>query len=176
MPFHLDYRLWNIENRKRSILHNPYSIIHKARGFTLIELLIVIAILGILAAAVLVAVNPVKRQNQAKDTQIKSDIGQIATGLVAYFTTPGTGSYPSAAQGLNQLVVNQDLTRVPVPPAGGSYEYAVSPGGCAGTAASPCTAATVSEPLYDPVTAGNLWCWRSATGNAAELAAAACTP
>jgi len=34
-------------------------------GFTLIELLIVIAILGILAAAVLVAINPAKRTRQA---------------------------------------------------------------------------------------------------------------
>ena len=47
------------------------------RGFTLIELLIVIAILGILAAAVLVAVNPKKRQDQAKDANIKADVGSI---------------------------------------------------------------------------------------------------
>lgn len=35
-------------------------------GFTLTELLIVVAILGILATAVLVAVNPAKRLYQAK--------------------------------------------------------------------------------------------------------------
>ena len=44
-------------------------------GFTLIELLIVIAILGILAAAVLVAANPGKRTKQARDAARKNDIG-----------------------------------------------------------------------------------------------------
>ena len=36
------------------------------KGFTLIELLIVIAILGILAAAIIVAINPGKRLTQSK--------------------------------------------------------------------------------------------------------------
>lgn len=149
----------------------------KFRGFTLIELLIVIAILGILAAAVLVAVNPAKRQNQAKDSQTKSDIGQIATALQAYFTTPGSGSYASEAQGLNLLVTNGDLVKLPTPPNGGSYEYGASPTtpACANTAVSPCTAAWVSEPLLDPVTAGNVWCWESAEGTAEEETVANCT-
>lgn len=146
----------------------------KFRGFTLIELLIVIAILGILAAAVLVAVNPAKRQNQAKDSQTKSDIGQIATALQAYFTTPGSGSYPSAAEGLQLLVTNKDLVKLPTPPAGGTYEYNVDPGTCANTAVSPCTAAWVSEPLLDPATAGNVWCWESAEGTAEEETTIAC--
>lgn len=138
------------------------------KGFTLIELLIVIAILGILAAAVLVAVNPAKRQNQAKDAQTKSDIGQIATALQAYFTTPGSGSYPSGAQGLNLLVTNGDLVKLPTPPNSPDYEYGAFPATCTNTAASPCTAAWVSEPLLDPVTAGNIWCWESAEGTAEE--------
>lgn len=145
----------------------------KRIGFTLIELLIVIAILGILAAAVLVAVNPAKRQNQAKDANIKADIGSIATALQAYYTSPGAGTYPFD---LNTLVTNKDLKSLPTPPAGGSYEYVKAPSSlCAGTAADPCTDVAVSEPLYDPVTAGNLWCWKSSTGKATELTALACT-
>ncbi len=145
-------------------------------GFTLIELLIVIAIIGILAAAVLIAVNPAKRQNQARDANIKSDIGSIATALQAYFTTPGEGSYPTT---LATLETNKDLVKVPTPPAGGSYEYVVTDAGggaCDGTSVDPCTVARVSEPLYDPVAAGNLWCWQSSTGKAAELTSLACTP
>ena len=55
-------------------------------GFTLIELLIVIAILGILAAAVLVAINPQKRTRQARDAGRKNDIGSLATELQAYYS------------------------------------------------------------------------------------------
>lgn len=60
--------------------------INRIKGFTLIELLIVIAILGILAAAVLVAINPGKRLAQARDAQRKSDISAIANALVGYYT------------------------------------------------------------------------------------------
>ncbi|MBI2599193.1 prepilin-type N-terminal cleavage/methylation domain-containing protein [Candidatus Curtissbacteria bacterium] len=144
------------------------------RGFTLIELLIVIAILGILAAAVLVAVNPAKRQNQAKDANTKADVGSIATALQAYYTSQG-GTYPSAAQGLNQLVTNEDLKNLPTTPQGAAYTYAVTPGGCAGTAVSPCTDVSVLNALLDPAVAGNVWCFRSSTGKASEVAAAACT-
>ncbi|MEX2028328.1 MAG: prepilin-type N-terminal cleavage/methylation domain-containing protein [Candidatus Curtissbacteria bacterium] len=144
------------------------------RGFTLIELLIVIAILGILAAAVLVAVNPAKRQNQAKDSNTKADIGSIATALQAYYTSSG-GTYPSAAEGLNQLVTNQDLKNLPTTPQGGAYTYTVTPGGCAGTPVSACTDVAVSNALLDPAIAGNVWCFRSLTGRAAETTVAACT-
>ena len=143
-------------------------------GFTLIELLIVIAILGILAAAVLVAVNPTKRQNQAKDSTTKSDIGQIATGMQAYFTSQG-GTYPSAAQGIAQLVTNGDLKSNPTTPQGGNYTYAITPSGCAGTAASPCTDSAVSNALLDPAVAGNVWCWQSSTGKSVETTVALCT-
>jgi len=62
-------------------------------AFTLIELLIVIAILGILAAAVLVAINPGKRNAQARDALRKSHINGIANALVGYLAI--TGEYPT---------------------------------------------------------------------------------
>ena len=139
-------------------------------GFTLIELLIDIAILGILEAAVLVAVNPAKRQNQAKDANIKSDVGSIATALQAYFTSPGQGTYPTT---LDTLVTNQDLVQLPVPPAGGAYDYTTldaAGGVCDATPTDPCTKAVLYEPLFAPATATYVWCWRSAAGRAAELA------
>src|SRR5688572_694960 len=127
------------------------------RGFTLIELLIVIAIIGILAAAVLIAVNPAKRQNQAKDAQIKSDIGSIATALQAYYAQPGEGSYPDNGdgEGLQVLQDNKDLKQIPKPPAGSDpdYIYGVEPALTCDLDADPvvqCTEAYVYATLLDP--------------------------
>ena len=153
--------------------HAGFSVTCAKLGFTLIELLIAIAILGILMAGVLVAVNPVKRQNQAKDAQIKSDIGQISTGAQSFFASQGVGSYPV---NLNALVTSGDLKNVPTPPNAVSYTYAIIPAGCTGDLASQCTAAAVSNALLDPAVTGNVWCWQSSTGKAQELAAAACAP
>ena len=144
------------------------------RGFTLIELLIVIAILGILAAAVLVAVNPAKRQRQARDSARKNDIGQIATALQAYYTTPGQGIYPTAsgvgaAGGLTELTVSQDLKQIPTDPTGAGYTYTVS-----GTASG--NEAAIYVALEDPTGAsGSLWCWQSTSGKAQEVTAGACS-
>jgi len=134
------------------------------RGFTLIELLIVIAILGILAAAVLVAVNPAKRQRQARDSARKNDIGQLATALQAYYTTPGQGLYPTA---MNVLTTSGDLKQVPTDPTSGAYSY---------TYDGNTSEAWVWDDLEDPTAATGVWCWTSTSGRAAEEAdAAACT-
>src|SRR3989344_4512694 len=61
-------------------------------AFTLIELLIVIAILGVLAAAVLVAIDPGKRTAQARDVKRKGDVNAIANALIGYYTL--AGNYP----------------------------------------------------------------------------------
>src|SRR3989344_605764 len=95
------------------------------KGFTLIELLIVIAILGILAAAVLVAINPAKRTKQARDAGRKNDIGSLATELQAYYTTPGQGFYPTA---LNVLTASGGLKQVPTDSTYGSYGYSINTG------------------------------------------------
>jgi prepilin-type N-terminal cleavage/methylation domain-containing protein len=63
------------------------------KGFTLIELLIVVAILGILSAAVITAINPAKRISQARDAQVKMNLGQLKSALESYYVMHG--SYPT---------------------------------------------------------------------------------
>lgn len=150
----------------------------KFKGFTLIELLIVIAILGILAAAVLIAINPTKRQNQAKDTVTKSDMSSLLTALQAYYTAPGTGKYPTTASftttNTNPLVVNKDLATIPTPGANkvganAAYIYTAGPAaGCDNGAGGDCTAASMYYPLNDQASTPNpdIWCWQSSTGKA----------
>ncbi len=85
-------------------------------GFTLIELLVVIAIIGVLAGVVMVAINPATRMQESRDAGVKSDIGQIATAMEAYFTR--RAEYPSSVA---DLVVSDDLKREPTHPDGTSY-------------------------------------------------------
>jgi prepilin-type N-terminal cleavage/methylation domain-containing protein len=133
----------------------------RKNAFTLIELLVVIAIIGVLAAVVLVAINPAKRMAQARDSGRKSDIGQIATGLQAFYTT--LGSYPSV---LASLTGSGDLKQVPNDPTGGAYNYTTN-----------LTEAAVYKGLEAPTTGvGNwVWCWRSTSGVAAEISGTTCT-
>lgn len=65
-------------------------------GFTLIELMITIAIMGLFASIVLVAINPAARIQQTYDAQHKNDLGQIHTALNAYATAHG-GKYPTTS-------------------------------------------------------------------------------
>lgn len=58
-------------------------------GFTLIELLIVIAVLGILAVAVLSAINPIEQINRSRDTGSRSDAEQLLGASDRFYASQG---------------------------------------------------------------------------------------
>jgi prepilin-type N-terminal cleavage/methylation domain-containing protein len=57
------------------------------QGFTLIELLIVIAILGLLAVIVLIAINPAQQLARTRDAGRKSAVSQMGHAMEAYGTS-----------------------------------------------------------------------------------------
>lgn len=86
--------------------------IAKNKGFTLIEILVVIGIIAVLAAIVIVAINPARQFAQARNTQRESDVNTILNAIgqneidnkgVALSTTtcPGIGTLPTSATATN---------------------------------------------------------------------------
>jgi len=83
--------------------------LRKQLAFTMIELLIVIAILGILAVAVLSAINPIEQINRGRDTGSRSDAEQLISAIDRYYAM--TGYYPwNAAVGDVPTLAWQEVT------------------------------------------------------------------
>jgi prepilin-type N-terminal cleavage/methylation domain-containing protein len=117
------------------------------RGFTLLEILLVIAAIGILAAIVIVAINPLRQLGQARNAGRASDIRTIQQSLEQYSLF--TGAYPIgitedfqevcrtdavSCTGLLDLsvLVPDYVARLPIDPQvsnpnGTGYEVAINP-------------------------------------------------
>jgi prepilin-type N-terminal cleavage/methylation domain-containing protein len=129
------------------------------KGFTLVELLVVIGVLGVLAAAVLTAIDPLEQMARGRDAGRKSTVSQLGNAAQAYYTSRDA-TFPTAnATWITTLVNNGDIKTAP-----------------AGVAGNNCT--TNAQP------ATNGWCYNVAGGEAvifvraesdAEITKAACT-
>jgi len=105
------------------------------KGFTLIEILVVIGILAILLTIVLVAVNPGRNTQDARNTKRRSDVLNILNAVNQYYVATGnfpTGTPADAAPAVavsdagvgvafcNQLVPTY-IAELPVDPQVGSW-------------------------------------------------------
>lgn len=91
---------------------NNLKTAKRLKGLTLIELLIVIAVLGILAAAVLVAINPTVKLAQTKDSQRKASVSQLGNAMQSYLTL--NGKYPLSSSGwIGDLISAGELKTAP---------------------------------------------------------------
>ena len=83
------------------------------KGFTLIELIIVMAILGILAAGLLAAINPVEQVNRATDTTNVNATKSISDAINRTFATtqapPWTATTDTLATVVTTLITRNEL-------------------------------------------------------------------
>ena len=66
-----------------------------AKGFTLVELILVIAILGIIAAASMAILNPAEQIKKSQDAKRKAEISQLQKALDIYYQD--FGRYPASS-------------------------------------------------------------------------------
>ena len=120
-------------------------------GFTLVELLMVVAIIGVLAAVLVVAINPLQQMKKARDAGRLSDMAQIVRALEWYLV--GYGRFPpidadiccdgwdvGPCEGdgfISALEIGGDLKTVPQDPTGTGactgyayYRYGAGSYGC----------------------------------------------
>jgi len=110
----------NIRERALSRIRVIRSEAASDRGFTLIEIMIVVTIIALLSAVIIVP-NVTKYLKRAKIEACKLQIINFQTPLLEYQSTKG--NYPSTEEGLEALVKEGLLKKVPVDPWGNPYHY-----------------------------------------------------
>ena len=89
-------------------------------GFTLVELMVVIVIIGLLATVVVINVMPA--QDTARMRKAEADIATLEQGIEMYRLN--RMNYPSSGDGLQALVSEGFIKRLPNDPWGNAYLYA----------------------------------------------------
>ncbi len=78
-------------------------ISHTQKGFTLIELLIVIGILGILAAGLLAALDPLDQVKRGRDSNRRQVATEFTNSLNRYYSVVGSFPWGTAGTGIADI-------------------------------------------------------------------------
>jgi prepilin-type N-terminal cleavage/methylation domain-containing protein len=76
------------------------------KGFTLIELIIVIGVLGVLAAALLVAIDPLEQLARGRDSGRLSSVTQLGRAFQAYAAGQNLSAFPAGSVTWQDTLVN----------------------------------------------------------------------
>ncbi|HEX8064565.1 MAG TPA: type II secretion system major pseudopilin GspG, partial [Allosphingosinicella sp.] len=93
------------------------------KGFTLVELMVVIVIIGLLATVVIINVLPAT--DKAAITKAKADVATLEQGVEMFRLNKLR--YPNGSEGLQAVVAERYVKRLPKDPWGNAYHY-VQPG------------------------------------------------
>ena len=104
----------------------------------MIELLIVIAVLGVLAIAVLAAINPIEQINRGRDTGNRSDAEQLLSAIDRYNASQMIWPWQGAADDTAVVGWTQITALAPAAPTGGcpmlsNLRYDSADASCPGT-------------------------------------------
>jgi len=99
-------------------MRNYFKSLTNGKGFTLIELLVVIGILGVLAATLLVTLDPLEQFARGRDSGRLSTVDSLGHAVEGNFTTTASGTYmATGATWITNLVNSGDLKITPANPA-----------------------------------------------------------
>ncbi len=110
-------------NARKSIRGRIDQIISRLAanaGFTLIEIMIVVSIMALLTGLV-IAPNLMRSWNKSRVEAAKVGIKSFEIPLMEY--NNDKGSYPSSDEGLNALVTEGYLKKLPADPWGSPFQY-----------------------------------------------------